>query len=373
VQALLKNYSKKESIVCDPFGGCGTTLIEAKTSGHKSIGFDINPIAKLIAEAKLTPIKPALLDSEVSKLFTRIKKASSKNYTIHPRLKYWFKRKDLNQLNKIYRAILKVKDPVIKRFFLCGFSHILKNSSIWLMSSIKPTRDLNKTIPNSLETFSSHINSMVRKNTEYFNFLKENNLLKTKARMEVGDARNLSLKDNYVDLIITSPPYVTSYEYADLHQLSLLWLKYTKNLQKFRRQFIGTMSAHQSVKIQSAIGQSIINELAEVDRSTANRVNKYFTDMELAIKEMYRILKPGGHASIIIGNTTLKGVEIKNAQVAHEQMLRAGFKEKKIIKREIAFQVIAPWRDKADGRFTNKNNKNKKRIYQYEYIIIMEK
>ena len=32
------------------------------------------------------------------------------------------------------------------------------------------------------------------------------------------------LNDKEVDLIVTSPPYVTSYEYADLHQLSSLWL-----------------------------------------------------------------------------------------------------------------------------------------------------
>ena len=35
--------------------------------------------------------------------------------------------------------------------------------------------------------------------------------------------KKLPIESESIDLIITSPPYVTSYEYADLHQLSLLW------------------------------------------------------------------------------------------------------------------------------------------------------
>src|SRR3546814_9151275 len=32
-----------------------------------------------------------------------------------------------------------------------------------------------------------------------------------------------------LDLIVTIPPYDTSYEYADLHQLSSLWLGYAQH------------------------------------------------------------------------------------------------------------------------------------------------
>ena len=95
--------------------------------------------------------------------------------------------------------------------------------------------------------------------------------------------------------------------------------------------------------------------------------------MGSAIAEMYRVTKPGGHVSIIVGNTNLKGVEIRNAEVAHEQMLLAGFKAIQVVKREIAFQIIAPWRDKISGRFTNKEDENRKQVYQYEYIITMQK
>ncbi len=62
VKKLIEDYAPSGTqVVCDPFGGCGTTLVEAKLLGHRSIGFDINPVAKLITQTKTTPIKPRTL------------------------------------------------------------------------------------------------------------------------------------------------------------------------------------------------------------------------------------------------------------------------------------------------------------------------
>ncbi|MBU2068430.1 site-specific DNA-methyltransferase, partial [Patescibacteria group bacterium] len=58
VSRLIERYTKKGDLVVDPFGGCGTTLVESKVNGRQSIGVDINPVAVLIAKAKKTPIKP---------------------------------------------------------------------------------------------------------------------------------------------------------------------------------------------------------------------------------------------------------------------------------------------------------------------------
>ena len=52
VSRLIKEYSKKGNWVIDPFGGCGTTLIESKVIQRNSIGVDINPVAVLITKAK---------------------------------------------------------------------------------------------------------------------------------------------------------------------------------------------------------------------------------------------------------------------------------------------------------------------------------
>ena len=50
-----------------------------------------------------------------------------------------------------------------------------------------------------------------------------------------------SVEHPKVDMIITSPPYVTSYEYADLHQLSALWLGFTEDYKNLREGSIGSL------------------------------------------------------------------------------------------------------------------------------------
>jgi hypothetical protein len=90
-------------------------------------------------------------------------------------------------------------------------------------------------------------------------------------------------------------------------------------------------------------------------------------------KEMYRILKPNGHACIVIGNTTFKEVKIKSAEVFFEMLLSVGFKEENVIKRSIPHKLIPAIRDKKTGRFTTLNNKNSKLVYPEEYILILKK
>ena len=373
VDKLINDYAKKNDIVCDPFGGCGTTLVESKILGFQSIGFDINPVAGLIAKAKVEPINPNKLDKFTPAFLDRIGKIKVYKQKLHPKLKYWFQPKTIRELKYIFASISRIRDIKIRRFFLCGYSHILKNCSVWLMSSIKPTRDKNKIIPDPLIIFKKHINSMVRMNSQYYKVLKNSGNLRVKTRMEVADARNLPLINNSIDLVVTSPPYVTSYEYADLHQLSLYWFKFTDDLSEFRKRFIGTTSVPRYKSTENSLADFIISKLEKRDKALSRHVGNYFYDMQIAIKEMYRVLKPKGYACLILGNTKLLNVDILNAQVAYQQLLEAGFKHNKLIKREISNNIITPWRDNNTGRFTGLKNKNKRRVYQYEYVLITQK
>ena len=240
------------------------------------------------------------------------------------------------------------------------------------MKSIKPTVDKNKILPNPKESFLRHLNSMIKKNERFYSALVESGYINVPAKMYCRNStKALPLGSDSIDLIITSPPYVTSYEYADLHQLSLLWFgddpkhfkkwhRFSKDFIDFRRNFIGTSSkTEKSGDFNSAIGKQIVNELIKIERPLAVDVANYFLDMKKVFAEMYRILKPGGKACIIIGNTSLRGVEILNAQVATEQMQAAGFKKIDFIKREIPNKMITPWRDVESGKFTGMDNLQK--------------
>ncbi|MDD4902323.1 MAG: DNA methyltransferase [Patescibacteria group bacterium] len=389
VEKLINDFTKEDDFVLDPFGGCGTTLVESKRLGRRSLCFDINPVAKFITEVKVTPINPIKLDEEFEKLQNKLLKNKKIFYNYHlknERILYWFDKKIITELDFLYSKIKSIKNAKIRKFFLCAFSHNLKNSSKWLMKSIKPTIDKDKKIPPVSINFLKHSRSMIKKNGQFYSLLQKNNSLKTSAKVLLKDStKRFSLNDEVVDLIITSPPYVTSYEYADLHQLSLLWFgsdrnnfsgwyNFSSNLKDFRKKFIGTSyKTEQEGEIGSQIGLTITKRLGEKDKALAKDVSNYFIDMNLAFKEMYRVLKIGKHACIVIGNTELRGVAILNAEVATEQMLKIGFKNPNIIKREVQNKMITPWRDTNTGKFTNIKNPNKKCAYEYEYVLIMEK
>ena len=215
---------------------------------------------------------------------------------------------------------------------------------------------------------------MLRGNARLFELLSEKGYLKVPSKVICTDARTIPAKDNSVSLIVTSPPYVTSYEYADLHQLTALWLEYTKDLSDFRKRFIGT-SYHnkKDLTLNSTIAENIRKELLEKDKKTAEEVSTYFSEMNQVFIEMKRMLKKGGKTCIVIGNTSLKGVEILNAEVFTEQLQNLGLKIADIIKREIPSKNLPSVRDEKTCRFTGINNKNKVSVYPTEYILIMEK
>lgn len=389
VKRLILDYTHDGDLVFDPFGGCGTTLVEAKTLGRQSIGFDINLVAKLITETKITSLNPTSLENYLNKFTDDYNRPINKDnvYLQHSeRTNYWFDFKIQNELDKLYLTINEIKSFKVRRFYLCAFSHILKNCSRWLMKSTKPQVDPHKIPPDVFDTFISHIKHMMSKNKDFYQLLEESGDLKTIAKMKLRDStKRFPLKDNSVDLIITSPPYVTSYEYADLHQLILLWLgddphrysrwyTYAQQYQSFREKFVGTKlgGPNKGSKFLGIFAHHIINQLPNT-KQYGKSVSKYFSDMQKSFREMYRVLKPGKKACIIIGNTTLVGVEIRNAEVAVEQMQELGFIIKHVIKRELSNKMITPWRDKTNGRFTSISSSQKTRAYEYEYILIAEK
>jgi DNA modification methylase len=377
VSRLADKYTKEGDLIVDPFGGCGTTLVESKIKGRCSAGVDINPVAVLITKAKITPIDPSRLEEAFASLKVKLDTYSEDTKVKapeHKRIDYWFKPEEKRKLAFIFAEISKLDDQDMRDFFFCGFSNILKNCSIWLQKSNKPTRDMDKKPSEPISTFYKQIKMMMRGNVKLYQLLKENDYLQVQSKIYCTDARTIPIKNNSANLIITSPPYVTSYEYADLHQLTALWLEYTKDLSHFRKRFIGT-SYHnkKDLVLNSELAENIRSELQKKDKKTAEEVSTYFSEMNQVFSEMKRILKKGGKTCIVIGNTSLKGVEILNAEVFTEQLQNLGFKISDVIKREIPSKNLPSVRDEKTGKFAKITDNNKISAYPTEFILIMEK
>ena len=386
VEKLIDEYiSHKEAHINDPFMGCGTTIVTAISKGFKASGTDINKIAHLITKVKSTPIEPEYLDKKIEHFLFKLKSLKEfqktlSNGNIEPlipqkhlnRIDYWFTEENKNELGKILRVIYSEKDKIIKDFFLVAFSHILKNCSIWLQGSTKPTRDLKKKPANPYDALRRQLLKMQRGNEAFYKVVpttvRKN--LEEYLNIEIGDAKKQSVPDESVDLIITSSPYVTSYEYADLHQLSTIWFDFTDDLTEYKKQFIGTSyKNYENKRLRSSIAKDIVDRMYKKNKKMAKEIEAFFIDMEEVFDESFRILKHGGRCCYVIGNTKLKGVDILNAEVFAESIQYSGFKLDRIIKREIPSKILPQKRDEKTGRFASNTNANSE-AYPVEYIII---
>lgn len=377
VKKLIEEFTSEDDLVADMFAGCGTTLVEAKVHGRKSIGVDINPVAELITRAKTNPIESEKLERRFNLIIKSFSSFKQKNYTnieVHDRIDYWFTKEHKAKIAFLYDKILETRDRSVKDFFLVSLSHILKNCSKWLQSSTKPQIDPKKIPSDPFTAFQIHTKQMIKKNEEFYEQLSKNSYLNTKCEIRLEDARKTSIRANSVGAIITSPPYVTSYEYADIHQLTAYWYEYITDLSDFRKNFIGTFySLKQELFCDSIIGQKIVNRLLRKDKRTAKEVANYFNDMYAVAKEMHRVLKKNGHVCLVIGNTTFKNIKVKSAEVFAETLAQLGFEIIEIIKRSIPYKLIPTIRDKKSGRFSRLKNNDSKLVYPEEYILIAKK
>lgn len=379
VRKIIEDYTQGCTLIADLFAGCGTTLVEAKVHGISSVGTDINPVAQLITKVKTTALPPIALQQAYDalvKLFDEYRECDYTGIQKHDRIDYWFTQPQKAKIAFLYDKIshLDVNDDIKDFFYVC-ISHILKNCSWWLQTSTKPQRDMEKKPEDPFEEFCRHCKKMIGWNEKFYNELNGKGRLDTLCEIHLEDARHTSIHAGSINAIITSPPYVTSYEYADIHQLTAYWMEYMSDIQEFRKKFIGSSySGNTSLTVSgSKQAQKIVNALSEKSMHIARDVAQYFNDMQEVAKEMSRVLAPNGYACIVIGNTKIKEVQIKSAEVFFEFLRNAGLRKVNVIKRSIPYKLMPTLRDNNTGRFTKLDNPNCKKVYPNEYIIIMRK
>lgn len=365
-------YARNEGVnigrVADIFCGCGTVALEAKNHNYNFWGCDINPVATLIAKAKSNKYDKLLFEQYYAQILIEYKKielAENVYAQANERLQYWFEENSFCELLKIYMAINeKVTEEKYLEAFRCIFSSILKAASKWLNKSIKPQVDPHKQEIDVLKKFQSQCYKFTRAIDEIEDY---NNDI-------VINCKNFLTIDNLpcVDLIVTSPPYVTSYEYADLHQLSSLWLGYANDYRELRKGSIGSVYNSNDFTIDfnklNETGKGIVKSLQVSDKalSKVKSVARYFIDMQDAVEKCFQMLNKNGMIFFVVGDTEYKGVKIQNSKHLIEAMEQNGYKDIKIAKRTISKGICVPYRDEK-GKFST--DKTKRKVYHEEFII----
>ena len=365
----------KVSIVADVFCGCGTTAVEAKREGKNFWGCDINPVASLIAQVKTHHYRDAVLDryfDAIKDEFRRTEPTQENRARINDRIRYWFEEDNIEDLVRLEQAIRR-RTPTRgahRKFFLCGFSNILKPTSRWLTKSIKAQLDPRKSPRRVMEAFEDQFDLMRNAN-------QRNHFPVPGPQVQICTQNFLASTEPEcrVDLIVTSPPYVTSYDYAGIHQLSALWLRYVSDYRELRKNMLGNQYGVEppedaAVKGLGPTAEEIYLGLLGQDRRKAHSVARYFLDMDKAIAKCERMLNEGGMAVFLIGNTQYKNVKIDNMRHLVACMRRAGFQNVETIPRKVSLKTMTPYRD-IKGRFTR--DSTQRHVYGEEFVVIGRK
>ena len=359
--------------VGDIFCGCGTVAFEARRENIDFWGCDINPVATLIARTKSGAFRATRLDEYFAAIESKVTKASDK-VQLQPvaieRLAYWYSADQFRDLAKLLNAINQ-SVPARSRyrlFFHCAFSNILKATSKWLTKSIKPQVDPHKKPTQPWSAFKAQFDMMKSA------FEQTAGDGSSAVDILTHDFLKLDNAPQNIDLLITSPPYVTSYEYADLHQLSSLWLGYADDYRELRNGSIGSaqhdLDFSREIKRLNTVGSQIVFGLFSQDKANARAAANYFLDMQAVSRRCYRLLRRTGLALFVIGNTEYKGVRIDNAAHLAESLLRGGFASVKVAKRKMSGKILTPYRDSI-GQFSKSSDG--RHVYGEEFVLIASK
>ena len=365
----------KVGVVADVFCGCGTTAVEAKRNGKNFWGCDINPVATLIAQVKTHHYRDEILARHLVAIRGEFRHAASCAADREriddqiDRIRYWFDDRNIDDLLRLDHAIRSATPAGSRhrKFFRCAFSNILKPTSRWLTKSIKAQLDPDKSPRPVMEAFEDQVALMRKANRENrFPTPRPQVSIQTRNFLAPGGPRSRA------DLIVTSPPYVTSYNYADIHQLSTLWLGYASDYRALRKNMVGNQVGVQApvaaeIETFSATGKESYSDLLQVEPCKARSVARYFLDVDKAVAKCRRMLNNGGMAVFVIGNTGYKGIQIDNREHLVHCMNRANFREIEIVPRKVSLKIMTPYRD-ARGRFTR--DAKQRRVYGEEFVVI---
>ncbi len=330
----IKKYLGDEGDVYDPFSGSGTTLLEGILSGHTSFGSEIDEIARLVTKVKTTPLNGEQLE-ELTTIAAGIVSSARRDNTpmVIPRihnLSHWFNDENTRYLGKLKFLIEEVRDKDIRDFFNVCFVSIIKRTSNADDISPKPyvSRKVIKTPPNALEEFAQTVK-------RYFNSIEEFSMLNTvkEAVLLEGDALDIRL-DKQIDLAITSPPYINAFDYARTLRLENLWYGALdeQEIREKKKEYVGTESLKMDeeekdlqILNESKLLSHYYNAILPKDRKRALIVKRFFADMRENLIQVKRVLRSGGHYVIVIGDSSIRNVEIESWRVLEDIALGLGF------------------------------------------------
>ncbi len=357
-------------LVLDPMMGSGTAILEAYLTGRQGIGVDIDPLALKIGNVKVTSLDTGLLyrlgnkiihDAliEITQRKREIENSLENKWDLETKvfIDKWFAHETQIELLALINEINKIRDSEAKVFFEIAFSAIIitksggvslafdlahtrphlakavvnKNGNIILNNnngniSVNRIKLLTKTLRPAIEEFGKRFRQNLKSILRYDSD-------KIKSKIIFADAQCLPFESASIDLIITSPPYASNaIDYMRAHKFSLVWLGYPiDSLSRKRKEYIGG-EVTKEVRYEKLPEQTqkVVEGVSQRDEKKGRVLHRYYSEMKRTIHEMFRVLKPGKAAILVVGSSIMRGKDTKIHLCLSEIGKSIGFEVPKI-------------------------------------------
>jgi len=352
-------------LVLDPFGGSGTVALESCLSGRPALYADTNPLARLIAEAKVNIPQIGVLDLALEQLGVRFQRSRTIRHPPVVNIDKWFSPKVIRGLARLKSAISGESSPDVRRFLDVTFSATVRrvsNADLRLSVPVLAKTPLTTATAETVwkifrDQFSANV-KRIEELTALCPAIPKFEIAGADARRLISEAGG-SLQPNSVDLVITSPPYAGAQKYIRASSLSLGWLGIAGSgeLKPLENQTIGRehfpKNAIEMAALTSVPAANRIIEIVKKKNPTRAAIcSTYINEMEEVIGQIYNVLKPAGYFILVIGNNEVCGEKFLSSEYLHAIAINLGFQLKIKMVDEIKSRGLMTKRNKTASMIT---------------------
>lgn len=380
--ALIDEYGRNATLLLDPYCGTGTSLVEANIKGLNAIGSDLNPLARLLSKVKTTPIEVQTLEFHLEDFYKYLfpyrygfKPKDNIVITNFPRIDFWFSKGVKEKLSIIKTYIKQIENIDICDFFKVAFSQTVRECSFTRNNEFKLYKMPNEQIKNfKPDPYGVMENILGANYLGLKNFIEEKKDLKSKTIVcdfnSTFRVPKRIIKDNSIDLVVTSPPYgdsSTTVAYGQFSALSNQWLDFMENGRSLDKELMGGISHKKLKHFQSKILNQNIEDIRKEDRKRALEVISFYSDYERSIKNIALTIKPNGFACYVVSNRNVKGQVLQTDEITKDMFNQFGFRHINTSYRKISNKRL-PRYNSSDGKKGQKTE-----LMNIESIVVMQK
>lgn len=324
---LIAALSRRGEIVWDPFGGSGTTALEALLLGRRAISSDVNPLSTLITDAKCTALSPEQRDA-LRGLHTRLRSLADAHdverlvAAAWPKVKHhapavpnlddWFCTNALRELAYVQAEIATLEDVAAERFARVAMSSIVVLVSNQDGETRYARREKGLPPGRALRLFSQALAEGLVKHEPMEDLLgyRKPSTLTLDARALPAD--DSALPADSLDLVVTSPPYANATDYHLYHRFRLFWMGFDPRV--MAQDEVGSHLRHQREK---------------------RGFELYLSDMRPVLKSIASRLRVGRYAVLVVGDSVFDRQTISTAKMLAEVAEEIGLEVAGVVSRPV--------------------------------------